>query len=130
MFFRNARELSELQPWEGLGRIAKVHRDTKVDDAHQLQRDLEPLLGWSVSRSLSDNLARAIGGLVIYLEETDFSSAMMDGYCNWLKGQGKTVKRLWAIGLNLSKFQMVVRQRCQFLFPDGDPSRLIEVRRQ
>ena len=30
MFYRNARELSELQLWEGLGRIAKVQRDDDV----------------------------------------------------------------------------------------------------
>ena len=40
MFYRNARELSELQLWEGLGSTAKVERDTDVD-ADQLQRDLQ-----------------------------------------------------------------------------------------
>ena len=57
MFYRNAHELSELQLWEGLGRIAKVQRDTDVD-AVQLQRDLQSLLRWSASRSLSNNLVR------------------------------------------------------------------------
>ena len=57
MFYRNAHELSELQLWAGLGRIAKVQRDTDVD-AVQLQRDLQSLLRWSASRSLSNNLAR------------------------------------------------------------------------
>ena len=41
-FYRNARELSKLQLWEGLGRIAKVHRDTDVD-ADQLQHDFQQL---------------------------------------------------------------------------------------
>ena len=40
---KNARELSELQLWEGLGKIPKVHRDTDVD-ADELQRDLKSLL--------------------------------------------------------------------------------------
>ena len=57
MFYRNARDLSELQLWEGLGRIAKVQRDADID-ADQLQRDLQPLLRWSASRSLSNNLTR------------------------------------------------------------------------
>ena len=63
MFYINACELSELQLLEGLGKIAKVQRDTDVD-VNQLQRDLEPLLRWSASRSLSDNLSRVTGGLV------------------------------------------------------------------
>ena len=94
MFYRNARELSELQLWEGLGRIAKVQRETDVD-ADQLQRDLQSLLRWSASRSLSDNFARVTGGLVGYLEENNLTSALMkeDG-SSWLKGQGKTVARL------------------------------------
>ena len=33
VFYRNVREQSELQLWEGLGRIAKVQRDTDVDAA-------------------------------------------------------------------------------------------------
>ena len=56
MFYRNARDLSELQLWEeGLGRIAKVQRDADID-ADQLQRDLQPLLRWSAERSISNNL--------------------------------------------------------------------------
>ena len=55
VFYRNARELSELQLWEGPGRIAKVQRDTDDVGAVQLQRDFRPLLRWSASRSLSDN---------------------------------------------------------------------------
>ena len=56
MFYRNARELSEQQLlWEGLGKIAKVQRDTDVD-VDKLQHDLQPLVRWSASRSLSDNL--------------------------------------------------------------------------
>ena len=66
MFYRNARDLSELQLWEGLGRIAEVQRDADVD-ADQLQRDLQPLLRWSASRSLSNNLTHVTGGLVGYL---------------------------------------------------------------
>ena len=42
MVYRNARELSQLQLWEGLGRIAKVQRDTDVD-ADQMQHDFQPL---------------------------------------------------------------------------------------
>ena len=45
MFYRNARELSDLQLWNSLRRIAKVQRDTDDDvDAVQLQRDLRSLL--------------------------------------------------------------------------------------
>ena len=98
MFYGNARELSEQQLWDGLGRIAKVQRDTDVD-AEKLQRDLQPLLRWSSSRSLSDNLARVTGGLVGYLEENDLTDALMDENGNWLKGPGKIVARLWTGGL-------------------------------
>ena len=63
MFYRNARNLSELQLWEGLGRIAKVQRDGDID-TDQLERDLQPLLRWSTERSLSNNLTHLTGGLV------------------------------------------------------------------
>ena len=56
MFNKNARELSELQLWEGLGKIPTVQRDTDVD-SDELPRDLKSLLRSSVSCSLSDNLA-------------------------------------------------------------------------
>ena len=98
MFNRNARELSKLQLWEGLERIAKVQRDTDVD-ADQLQRDLQPLLRWSASRSLSDNLARVTGGLVGYLEENNLTSTLMEEGRSWLKDPGKIVVRPWIIGM-------------------------------
>ena len=45
MFYRNSRELSEQQLlWEGLGRIAKVQRDTDDVDADKLQHDFQPLV--------------------------------------------------------------------------------------
>ena len=97
IFYRNTRELSELQLWEGLGRITKVQRDTKAD-AVQLQSDLQPLYRLRTSRSLSDNLARMTGGLVGYLEEKDLTSAMMDEDGSWLKSPGKIVARLWTVG--------------------------------
>ena len=84
MFYRNARELSELQLWGGLRKIAKVQRDTDVD-AVQLQRDLQPLFRWSDSCFLSDNLARVTGGLVGYLEENDLTRVMM-GWMNMVAG--------------------------------------------
>ena len=83
-FYRNARELSELQLWGGLRKIAKVQRDTDVD-AVQLQRDLQPLFRWSDSCFLSDNLARVTGGLVGYLEENDLTRVMM-GWMNMVAG--------------------------------------------
>ena len=129
MFYRNARELSELQRWEGLGRIAKVQRDTDVD-ADQLQRDLQPLLRWSDSRSLSDNLARVTGGLVGYLEENNLTSGLMEEDGSWLKGPGKIVSCLWIVGLTPPRFQMAVRSRCEFLPVEGDPARVMEVSQQ
>ena len=99
MFYRNARELSELTRWNSLGRIARVQLDTDDVDAVQLQRDLRPLLRWSASCSLSDNLIRVTGGLVGYLEENDLTSAMMNKDGSWLKGPGKIVARLWIVGL-------------------------------
>ena len=99
MFYRNARELSELQLWEGLGRIAKVQRDNDDVDAVQLQRDLRPLLRWSASCSLSDNLPHVAGGLVEYLEDNDFTSAMMNEDGSWFEGPSKIVVRLWIVGL-------------------------------
>ena len=77
IFHRNARELSKLQLWRGLGKITKVKRDTDVD-ADQLQRDLQPLLGWSASRSLFDNLVCVTGGLVGYLEENNLTTTLME----------------------------------------------------
>ena len=98
MFYRNARDLSELQLWESLGRIAKVQRDADID-ADQLQRDLQPLLRWSAERSLSNNLTHVTGGLVGYLEESNLTSTLMNEDGSWLKGPGKTVARLWIVGL-------------------------------
>ena len=98
MFYRNARDLSELQLWEGLGRIAKVQRDADID-ADQLQRDLQPLLRWSASRSLSNNLTHVTGDLVGYLEEKNLTSTLMEEDGSWLKGPGKIVARLWVVGL-------------------------------
>ena len=98
MFYRNVRELSDLQLWEGLGRIAKVQRDTDVD-ADQLQRNLQPLLRWSASRSLSGNLARVTGGLVGYLEENNLTNTLMVEDGSWLTGPGKIVARPWIVGL-------------------------------
>ena len=91
MFYRNARDLSELQLREGLGRIVKVQRDTDDVDAVQTQRDLRPLLRWSASCSVSDNLTRVTGGLVEYLEENDLTSAMMNEYGSWFKAAVNTV---------------------------------------
>ena len=93
MFYINALELSELQLWVGLGRIAKVQHDTGAD-ADKLQRDLQPLLRWNASHSLSDSFARVTGGLVGYLEENDLTSAMADEDGRWLKGLGKIVTRM------------------------------------
>ena len=99
MFYRrNARDLSELQLWEGIGRIAKVQRDADID-ADQLQRDVQPLLRWSAERSLSNNLTLVTGGLVGYLEESNLTSTLMDEDGSWLKGPGKIVARLWIVGL-------------------------------
>ena len=99
MVYRNARELSELQLWEGLGRIAKVQRDTDDVDAVQLQQDLRPLLRWSASCSLSDKLACVNGGLIEYLEDNALTSAMMNEDGSRLKGPCKIVSRLWTVGL-------------------------------
>ena len=126
MFNKNARELSELQLWEGLGKIPKVQRDTDVD-SDELQRDLKSLLRSSVSCSLSDNLAQVTGGLVEYLEN-NLTSAMMDDDGSWLKDLGKIVARLWTVGLQQHpRFQLAVHRRCQFLSAEGDPGRVIEV---
>ena len=130
MFYRNARDLSELQLWEGLGRIAKVQRDTDGVDAVQLQRDLRPLLRWSASCSFSDNFTHVTGGLVGYLEENDLTSAMMNEDGSWFKGPGKVVARLWIVGLTPPRFQMAVRSRCEFLSVEGDPARVMEVTQQ
>ena len=102
MFYRNASDLSELQLWEGLGRIAKVQRDADVD-ADQLERDLQLLLRWSASRSFSNNLTHVTGGLVGYLEENNLTSALIEEDGSWLKGPGKIVARLWIVGLTPSK---------------------------
>ena len=123
-------ELSELQLWGGLGRIAKVQRDTDDDDAVQLQRDLRPLLRWSASCSLSDNLARVTGGLVEYLEDNDLTITMMNEDGSWLEGPGKIVARLWIVGLTPPRFQMAVCSRCKFLSVEGDPARVMEVTQQ
>ena len=128
MFNKNARELSELQLWEGLGKIPKVQRDTDVD-SDELQRDLKSLLHSSVSCSLSDNLAQVTGGLVEYLEN-NLTSAMMDDDGSWLNDLGKIVARLWTVGLQHPRFQMAVHRRCQFLSAEGDPARVIEVTQQ
>ena len=129
MFYRNARDSSELQYWEGLGRIAKVQRDADVG-ADQLQRDLQPLLRWSASRSLSNNLTHVTGGLVGYLEENNLTSTLMEEDGNWLKGPGKILPRLWIVGLNPPRFQRAVRNRCEFLSVEGDPARVMEVTQQ
>ena len=102
MFYRNARELTKKQLWKGLGRIAEVPRDIDVD-TDQLQRDLQQLLRWRTSRSLSDNLARVTGGRSCgYLEENDLTNSIMEWECSWLKGPGKNVARLWTVGPPLS----------------------------
>ena len=124
MFYRNARDLSELQLWNSLGRIAKVKRDTDDVDAVQLQRDSRPLLRWSASCSLSYNFARVTRRLVRYLEESDLTSAMTNEDGSWLKGPGKIVARLWIVGLTPPRCQMAVRSRCEFLFAEGDPARV------
>ena len=132
MFYRNARELSELQLWNSLGRIAKVQRDTDHVDAVQLQRDSRPLLRWSASCSLSYNFARVTRRLVRYLEENDLTSAMTnEDDTSWLKGLGKIVARLWIVGLTPPpRFQMAVRSRCEILSVEGDPARVMEVTQQ
>ena len=124
MFYRNARDLSELQLWISLGRIAKVKRDTDDVDAVQLQRDSRPLLRWSASCSLSYNFARVTRRLVRYLEESDLTSAMTNEDGSWLKGPGKIVARLWIVGLTPPRCQMAVRSRCEFLSAEGDPARV------
>ena len=129
MFYRNARDLSELQLWEGLGRIAKVQRDADID-ADQLQRDLQPLLRWSTERSLSNNLTHVTGGLVGYLEESNLTSTLMMEDGSWLKGPGKIVARLWIVGLTPPRFQRAVRCRCELLSAEGDPIRVMEVTQQ
>ena len=129
MFYRNARDLSELQLWEGLGRIAKVQRDADID-ADQLQRDLQPLLRWSAERSLSNNLTHVTGGLVGYLEESNLTSTLMNEDGSWLKGPGKNVARLWIVGLTPPRFQRAVRCRCELLSAEGDPFRVMEVTQQ
>ena len=128
-FYRNARELAELQLLEGLGRIAKTQRDTDFD-ADQLQRDLKPLVRWSTSPSLSNNLTRVTAGLVGYLEEKSLTSTLMQEYGSWFKGPGKTVARLWVVCLTLRRFQMAVRSRCEFLCVEGDPARVMEATQQ
>ena len=82
--------------WEGRGRIAKVQRDADVD-ADQLQRDLQPLLRWSASRSLSNNLTHVAGSLVGYLDENNLTNTLMEEDGNWLKGPGKYVARLYGL---------------------------------
>ena len=129
MLYRNARKLSELQLWEGLGRIAQVHRDTDVD-ADQLQRDLQPLLRWSASRSLSNNLTHVTGDLVGYLEENNLTSTLMKVDGSWLKGPGKIVVCLQIVGLTPPRFQRAVRSRCELLSVEGDPARVMEVTQQ
>ena len=130
MFYRNARDLSELQLWEGLGRIAKVQRDADFD-ADQLQRDLQPLLRWSAERSLSNNLTHVTGGLVGYREESNnLTSTLMNEGGSWLKGPGKIVARLWIVGLTPPRFQRAVRCRCELLSAEGDPIRVMEVTQQ
>ena len=129
MFHRNARDSSELLLWEGQGRIAKVQRDADVD-ADQLQRDLQPLLRWSASRSLSNNLTHVTGGLVGYLEENNLTSTLMEEDGSWLKGPGNIVERLRIVGLNSPRFQRAVGSRCEFLSVEGDPARVMEVTQQ
>ena len=129
MFYRNARDLSELQLWEDLGRIAKVQRDADID-ADQLQRDLQPLLRWSASRSLCNNLTHVTGGLVGYLEENKLTNTLMEEDGSWLKGPGKIVARLWIVGLTPPRFQKAVRCRCELMSAEGDPARVMEVTQQ
>ena len=129
MFYRNARDLSELQLWEGLGRIAKVQRDADID-ADQLQRDLQPLLRWSASRSLSNNLTHVTEGLVGYLEDFFLTSTLMNEDGSWLKGPGKIVARLWIVGLTPPRFQRAVRCRCELLSAEGGLIRVMEVTQQ
>ena len=130
MFYRNACDLSELQLWEGLGRITKIQRDTDDIDAVQLQRDLRPLLRWSASCSFFDNLTRVTGGLVGYLEENDLTSAIINEDGSWFKGPGKVVARLWIVGLTPPRSQMAVRSRCEFLSVESEPARVMEVTQQ
>ena len=126
MFYRNARDLSELHLWEGLGRIAKVQRDADID-ADQLQRDLQPLLRWNAERSLSNNLTHVTGGLVGYLDESNLTSTLINEDGSWLKGPGKIVARLWIVGLTHPRFQRAVLCRCELLSAEGDPIRVMEV---
>ena len=77
-------ELSELQLWEVLTRIAEVQHDNDAD-ADKLQRDSQPLLRWSAPRYVSDNLVQMTGDLVVYLVESDLTSEMMDEDASWLK---------------------------------------------
>ena len=129
MFYRNARDLSEPQLWEGLGRIPKVQRDADID-ADQLQRDLQPLLRWSAERSLSNNLTHVTGGLVGYLEESNLTGTLMNEDGSWLKGPGKIVARLWIVRLTPPRFQRAVRCRCELLAAEGGPIRVMEVTQQ
>ena len=129
MFYRNARDLSELQLWECLGRFAKVQRDADID-VDQLQRDLQPLLRWSAERSLSNNLTHVTGGLVGYLEESNLTSTLMNEDGSWLKGPGKIVARLWIVGLTPPRFQRAVRCRCELLSAESDPVRVMEATQQ
>ena len=129
MFYKNARGLSELQLWEGLGRIAKVQRDADID-ADQLQRDLQPLLRRRTERSRSNNLTHVTGGPVGYLEESNLTSTLMEEDVSWLKGPGKIVARLWIVGLTPPRFQRAVRCRCELLSAEGDPARVMEVTQQ
>ena len=126
MFYRNARDISELQLWDGLGKIAKVQRGTDID-ADKLQRDLQPLLQWSAKRSLSNNLTHVTGCLVGYLEESNLTSTFMKEDGSWLKGPGKIVARLWIDGLTPSRFQRAVRCRCELMSVEGDPAEVMEV---
>ena len=129
IFYINARDLSELQLWEGVGRIAKVQRDADIH-ADQLQRDLQPLLRWRAERSLSHNLTHVTGDLVGYLEESNLTSTLMNEDGTWLKGPGKIVARLWIVGLTPPRFQRAVRCRCELLSAEGDPIRVMEVTQQ
>ena len=65
-----------------------------------------------------------------YLEENNLTSALMEKKGSWLKGPGKIVARLWIFGLTPSRFQRAVRSRCELLYVEGDPPRVMEITQQ
>ena len=65
-----------------------------------------------------------------YLEESNLTSTLMNEDGSWLKGPGKTVARLWIVGLTPPRFQRAVRFRCELLSAEDDPIRVMEVTQQ